>query len=932
MLRTPRTPPRTRPGTLDPFPSPGTRRSAPGPGDRPGDARRPGPAAPSVAALPARGLVTLVCALVAGVVFAACTTDPGSRAAGATVLAATSAVVTWSRHRWVGALTGLSWSVVAIGAAAQIRLDPSQAGRTLAVVLAAAGGLAVARAVARRLLSRGWHGRVPQDVAGVALLAAALAARLAPATSGRLASGTLPVPVVGSVQVGELTRPVVVLGAALLADALLEQALLGGWDRRGRLLAGTGAALGGTYLAVLLVLDSGPALLTLVALTTVAAGLAPRARLALGRAWRLGGVRARGAAVLRAAVLLAGVVLVSGWVLRRLGTVDRWVARLASVDSPAEQIAAALTAARRGGLVGAGLGSQPLVEHVPVAGTDMLVAVLAAEIGLGVVAVLVALVLVLLGVLLREVVRERGPVPAAAAGLLVALVVQLVVAVLGPLGLVPMTGVSAPLLVVGGSSLIPVALVLGLAQGLVGAAPAPGGPPGVPLVLRGVVAAVTTGCLLVALLPASGGSQWSALMLPRGALLTRDGQTIAEATADGTDRRAYPQGALYADVGALVPGYRATGAESTFGTALTCGAGRSVLDRLGEVLHPAVCRPADVVTTLDSGVQQAVAAALGVQHGSAVVLDALTGEVLAMYSTDQTSPEDLAAGDQPTAPSRLDALTPGSVLKPMAAVVAAQHGLGTDAAPADVLTVGGERLRNMGGATCPDTTLVGALTYSCNTVLGYLGASLGADRLSAGLAETFGAGAAVPFDGGDVVGLSTGLTDGSTAAQAARTAIGQEGARTSVLAVAAMTGAIARAATGATGAAPAPHLLALVCSEGQVQQAADPVAWGSSIDPDVAAEVLRGMAGATERGTLTELGDAAAAAGREVAGKSGTADVATDQSGSGILRWATVVVDGRWVVTVVVRDQQAGADNAAAQTVADVLTDLPRTDAVSAVC
>jgi|GEM_PF-1492823 len=861
----------------------------------------------------------------AGLVFWVLLPTDHLRLVGAVVLAVTGGAVAASgaSARLAGTV-GALWSVVAVGAAVQIRLTPDVAARVLGITVAGAAALVAARVVAARAMRADRerrHRRSAGETVGVVLLGAALLVRLLPAVDHRLANGGLELPLVGLVQVGEFTRPMALVGAALVLDALVAGRRTATGDRPRRWARGAWLVLAG-YLALLLVKDSGPAVLTAVGLLAIVVVSLPALRLRLYDATLAGHRPGRSARAATGAGLVAVGLAGVAAALWRAGTVDRWADRVALIGDPQEQLLWAAQAAHEGGLVGSGLGSSSLVTAIPVGGSDMLPATVGAELGLLTVGVVVGLVVVLLGRLAREVTALGGPVAAGALGVACALVAQTALAVLGAFGFVPMTGISAPFLMVGGSALIPAAAAVGSCVGVLEGArdarPRRGAAPSV----QAVAVAIVVACVAVALLPAPGDG-WATIMRPRGEIRTRDGVVVAQATSGGSSARVYPQGVTYADLGALISRSRAFGMESTFGEDLTCGGRLSWQQRLGSLLHPSPCVPADVVLTLDGGVQAAATAAMADLHGSVVVMDSADGSVLALYSTDQKDPNTLTAGDEVQAPSRLASLAPGSVVKPMVAVAGLVEGVSTHGAPAEVLEVGGQSLHNNDGTTCPDDTLGTALKLSCNTTFGYLGTRIGADRLAADLGAYAGADRDLPYDGGDAAGLVTGLDAGTTPAALARSAIGQESVRASPLAVAAMTASLAHSAAGHDGGTPAPHVLALVCSGGREQRAGAGTPWAEPVPVDVATQVVDGMRLAAAHGTVRALGAAGERLDREVAAKSGTADVTASESETAVLRWVTAVVDGRWVVTVLVRDETAGSANAAVTAAARLLAAVP---------
>lgn len=253
--------------------------------------------------------------------------------------------------------------------------------------------------------------------------------------------------------------------------------------------------------------------------------------------------------------------------------------------------------------------------------------------------------------------------------------------------------------------------------------------------------------------------------------------------------------------------------------------------------------PQPVGTTLDRRVQEAAEQALaGVTFPAAIVaVDAGTGDVRAVVSRPFDQPFNRAlAGQYP----------PGSTFKVV--TTAALLGAGTRpetavGCPAEA-TVGGQGFRNFEGGSLGGTTFRTAFAQSCNTAFVTLSANL-ADAALAGAATTFGFGA--EYD----LGLPT---EGATfptpkdVAERASQAIGQGRVEASPLHMATVAGAVA------SGGWRAPRLLT-----------DRPQAPTTLLDPATAATLKELTAEVVRTGT----GTAAAVAGQQIGGKTGTAEI-----------------------------------------------------------
>jgi cell division protein FtsI/penicillin-binding protein 2 len=236
----------------------------------------------------------------------------------------------------------------------------------------------------------------------------------------------------------------------------------------------------------------------------------------------------------------------------------------------------------------------------------------------------------------------------------------------------------------------------------------------------------------------------------------------------------------------------------------------------------------------------------------------------------------------------------------------------------------GQRVLNDYRLRCPGTDVQTALAHSCNSVFGWAANAVGAPALRRVADTYFGTDQNPRLQGGGATGLSTGLPEhgpiGSGAL--ARTGIGQESARSSVLGIALATAVIANSA----GAGPTwwPHLTAAICPD----RSAAPVlsrhgdALGPALPSWVGQMVYDGMRKAVTEGTARTLASASASAHAELAAKTGTAQTVAGHIDS----WITVIIHHRTVVTLVIHD---APDEAAAGQAADrVLAALPPTAAV----
>jgi len=337
----------------------------------------------------------------------------------------------------------------------------------------------------------------------------------------------------------------------------------------------------------------------------------------------------------------------------------------------------------------------------------------------------------------------------------------------------------------------------------------------------------------------------------RGDLYARDGSALAVGT-----QRSSADGAISAEIagrlGAAPPNEAAT--LSSLGYPPGAQVGVSGLERVfqrelagqpggtlsvgGRVVARTRPRPgADVRTTIDPKIERAAIAALAGRYGGIAAMDPRTGELLALAGVA------FSALQPPGSTFKIVTLTGA-----LEAHLASAH---TVFPVTDAATLSGVRLENANGEYCGGT-LVDAFAHSCNSVFAPLGARLGAKRL-VDVARRYGfdedpsiAGAATStIPPADAIGDD--LAVGSSA-------IGQGLVQATTLQ---MTDVAAAVAMG--GRRPLPTL----------RVGARP-RFVRVTRPRVAREVARMMRAVVAYGT----GTAAAIAGADVAGKTGTAELA----------------------------------------------------------
>ena len=298
--------------------------------------------------------------------------------------------------------------------------------------------------------------------------------------------------------------------------------------------------------------------------------------------------------------------------------------------------------------------------------------------------------------------------------------------------------------------------------------------------------------------------------------------------------------------------------------------------------------PLTVRTTLDGRLQRELAALAdraGLEEGAIVVLDAATGDILAMVSRPAYDPLRIAPDLAGTENRALRAVPPGSIFK-IVTLAAALDASVTH--PRERFRCGGEYGRY--GLSCwkegghGELTLEEAFAESCNVAFAAIAERLTPEQLAAA-ADRLGFGrplvrpVRLPGAGGDIRPLPeeesgrvfAGRPDAGDGGLLVQTAIGQRDAAATPLQAAAAVVALLNG-----GRVPAPRIVAEIrYADGSRMAAFAPAESPSRfgrISPRAAAFLLCGMEAVVREGTGRGLRNAA----WPLAGKSGTAQAVKD--------------------------------------------------------
>ncbi len=396
----------------------------------------------------------------------------------------------------------------------------------------------------------------------------------------------------------------------------------------------------------------------------------------------------------------------------------------------------------------------------------------------------------------------------------------------------------------------------------------------------------------------------------RGKIISADGVTLADNIKSGESySRIYPEGTYTSPwLGYVSLMYGRAGIERVYNDDLSGESGtQGLVNQL-----TGTKQGADLTLTIDMAVQQAAAKALGNRKGAVVALDPKTGAIIAMVSYPRYDPNHLEdiwseistdEGRPLLNRATMGLYPPGSVFKTVVAAAALQTGKVTvDTIFDDTGTfkAGGYVVSNYEDKVYGQHDFAKAFASSINTTFAKIGVDLGAESL-AGYANAFGFGQTPPWPlgGADSRFPAPG---GMDAAHVAQAAFGQGEVLASPLEIALITAAVANGGTMMK-----PYVVQEVTTaKGTVLRRADPSVWAQPISSATAATLQALMVQVVKSGT----GTGAALSGVQVAGKTGTAEVADAESHAWFVGFAPAG-DPTIVVAVIVENAGTGGSIAA---------------------
>lgn len=567
---------------------------------------------------------------------------------------------------------------------------------------------------------------------------------------------------------------------------------------------------------------------------------------------------------------------------------------------------AQLALARGGGFgTGFGHGNPHSVANVD---NDFVLAGIGEERGmLALVAVLALFTAVTIAVWASARRASSGGPRLVAAGLAAMLTVQSVYVVCAALNIAPVTGMVVPFLSRGGSSLMGVWGLLGVAVGLgahrerkVYSRAEHTLGDRVDLAGHITVAAWMTLCALLLVLPTlrpiAPNDVTTATAPGKGPMVLRDGTPAILVSIDGDDDRLSPD---------VAPENRAA---FNFADSVT-GLGACSYEWSDEIVMRKPCRT--VVSSIAPAVQDAARTAFldaGVE-GDAVAIDTASGEILALYSTPQSrQPAGIEDGEV-ASPAVYTASAPGSTFKVVVAAAATNAGINTTTPVLDsYVPPGGTSAIHNAGLVDGGGRLETALAESSNTAFADIATRTGGDDISA-MAETLSSWPYQPGTFANISRITVGV-DLDDPDALARTGIGQQDVRATPLAMAVVAGNLTT-----NGAMPSPRLQAGLC-DGTTFARADGHLNAETLSPTVTTPVLDGMRQAVTTGHAGALADLDI----PIAAKTGTADDGQDVYDGWIIATSTQIA-----VAVRIWASEAGVSRSGAADASPIASNVLQT-------
>ena len=397
----------------------------------------------------------------------------------------------------------------------------------------------------------------------------------------------------------------------------------------------------------------------------------------------------------------------------------------------------------------------------------------------------------------------------------------------------------------------------------------------------------------------------------RGKILDRNGNVLAQTNVaeDGTETREYP----YNNIFAHVVGYTAQGKSGLESVSnfelLTSNA--FFVDKLKNEFQDKKNQGDNVVTTLDTNLQEAAYDALGSNKGAVVVMDPSTGKILAMVSKPDFDPNTVSQNWNELSTSEDSVLlnratqgqyAPGSTFKLVTTLEFMRENADFDSYSYNCtgsIESGDVTIHCYGGHVHGQVTLRDSLAYSCNTSFSNIGRSLNADTYKDTAQELLfnkKLPSVLPYSKSQFT-----LTSSDTEAERMMTAMGQGKTQVSPYHMALITSAIANG-----GTLMKPYLVDSVTNNaGNVIEKTKPEKYKDLMTSKEAAQLKDYMTAVTDYGTSVLGGQNYTAAG-----KTGTAEYSSDKEKDHSWFVGIANVDNPELVISVIIEQADGSAKA----------------------
>ena len=600
--------------------------------------------------------------------------------------------------------------------------------------------------------------------------------------------------------------------------------------------------------------------------------------------------------------------------------VATWLDPFADAQGTGYQLVQSIYSLADGALFGVGIG-QGLSYLIPVVESDFIFACIAEETGLMGAAGLLLLYLSLCVRGFATASRAKSDVSSfVAAGLTVIIVLQAFIIVGGVTRLIPLTGLTLPLVSQGGSSLLMTFACLALLMrcgdegtnmdseivssvhiispnNALGRFALGKRLTGGMFVFAGLFAVLVANLTMIMVvqaddyqnLPGNNHTIIRQEKIQRGSISTSDNVILAQSVLqpNGSYHRTYPQGSMAAHVvGYYSTQYGTSGIESSYNDVLTGKQSFATWSDALDAITGTGTAGNDVTLSLNSRVQRAAEQALSGYAGACVVINPKTGAVLGLASSptyDLSNVDEalsaVGGGNSSLFNRATQALyAPGSTFKMVTLATALENNVAQEStvysAPG-VMTLGNADVSNFNRTDYGNITLARATEVSSNTAYGQLGLEIGAKMLVRG-AESFGFGTETPFELPLIVSLMADpneMTEWETAWAAAGEPVGERssthksaaGPQSTVLEMALVGCAIAN-----DGVINKPYLVDSVYNaNGEHSYTATPTELMRACSVSTAQRVREVLEGVVNNGTGYE----AQVSGVQVAGKTGTAEL-----------------------------------------------------------